>query len=83
MLDKHLSDGRKWVLGGDEPTFCDTTLCAAIAFGKWGPMHTDLTHRFEYLEYYWKRWQERDSFKVGSTSLIKGVIADHFVEEFL
>lgn len=26
-------------------------------------MDTDLTERFEYLEYFWKRWQERDSFK--------------------
>jgi len=27
-------------------------------------MHTDLTHRFEFLDKYWQRWQERDSFKV-------------------
>ncbi|GAA5830767.1 hypothetical protein JCM3766R1_003419 [Sporobolomyces carnicolor] len=63
MLDKHLSDGRKWILGGEEPTFADITLCVAIAFSKFKVMDTDLTERFEYLEYFWKRWQERDSFK--------------------
>ncbi|GAA5922669.1 glutathione S-transferase family protein [Sporobolomyces koalae] len=63
MLDKHLSDGRKWILGGDEPTFADITLCVSIAFSKYKVMDTDLTERFEYLEYFWKRWQERDSFK--------------------
>ncbi|WWD21831.1 hypothetical protein CI109_106319 [Kwoniella shandongensis] len=63
MLDRHLSDGRKWVLDGEEPTFCDTTLCVAIYLGKFGPMHTDLALRFEYLDKYWQRWQGRDSFK--------------------
>ncbi|GAA5929438.1 glutathione S-transferase family protein [Sporobolomyces koalae] len=63
MLDKHLSDGRKWILGGDEPTFADITLCVSIAFSKFEVIDTDLTERFEYLEYFWKRWQERDSFK--------------------
>lgn len=29
-LDRHLSDGRQWVLGGNEPTFADITLCTAI-----------------------------------------------------
>ncbi|KIJ28779.1 hypothetical protein M422DRAFT_37207 [Sphaerobolus stellatus SS14] len=63
MLDKHLSNSRKWVLGGEEPTFCDTTLCTAIMLGKIPPMHTDLTHHFEFLVAYWSRWKERDSFK--------------------
>ncbi|GAA5964459.1 hypothetical protein JCM3765_006288 [Sporobolomyces pararoseus] len=63
MLDKHLSDGRKWILGGEEPTFADITLCVAIAFSKYHIMDTDLTERFEYIEYFWKRWQERESFK--------------------
>jgi len=62
-LDKHLSDGRKWILGGNEPTFADITLCVAIAFSKYSVIDTDLTERFEYIEYFWKRWQERDSFK--------------------
>ncbi|GAA5839917.1 hypothetical protein JCM5353_007230 [Sporobolomyces roseus] len=63
MLDRHLSDGRQWVLGGNEPTFADITLCTAIAFSKFPTMNTDLTERFEHLELFWKRWQERDSFK--------------------
>jgi len=63
QMNQHFSDGRSWVLGGNEPTFSDITLCTAIAFGKFGPMHTDLTHRFEFLDKYWQRWQERDSFK--------------------
>ena len=65
ILDKHLSDGRKWILGGEEPTFCDTTLCVGIAFSKHPIIRTDLTHRFEFLDKYWQQWQERDSFKVG------------------
>jgi glutathione S-transferase len=66
MLDKHLSDGRSWILGGPEPTFSDTTLCVAIALGKLNIMHTDLTHRFEFIDKYWQRWQERESFKVSA-----------------
>lgn len=65
MLDSHLSDGRDWIIGGTEPTFSDITLCIAIAFGKFGPMHTDLTLRFEYLDKFWQRWQKRPSFKTG------------------
>ncbi|HEX8404490.1 MAG TPA: glutathione S-transferase C-terminal domain-containing protein [Duganella sp.] len=34
LVNKHLSDGRKWLLGGDEPTFADITLAKAIAFSK-------------------------------------------------
>ena len=62
-LDKHLSDGRQWILGGNEPTFADITLCTALAFSKFPTMNTDLTERYEYLDNFWKRWQERDSFK--------------------
>lgn len=69
QLDQYLSDGKSWLLGGNEPTFSDITLCTAIAFGKFGPMETDLTHRFEFLDKYWQRWQERDSFKVSCTPL--------------
>lgn len=65
MLDSHLSDGRDWIIGGTEPTFSDITLCIAIASGKFGPMHTDLTLRFEYLDKFWQRWQKRPSFKTG------------------
>jgi len=63
MVDKHLSDGREWLIGGKEPTASDITLCTAIAFGKFGPMNMDLTHRFEHLDAFWQRWQKRDSFK--------------------
>lgn len=30
MVDKHLSDGRNWIIGGNEPTFADITLCTAV-----------------------------------------------------
>lgn len=63
MLNNHLSDGRSWILNGPEPTFADITLCTAIAFGKWGPMHTDFALRFEHLDKFWQRWQERASFR--------------------
>jgi glutathione S-transferase len=68
MLDKHLSDGRSWILGGPEPTLSDATLCVGIALGKFGKNHTDLTHRFEFLDKFWQRWQERESFKVSDVS---------------
>lgn len=69
QLDSYLSDGKSWLLGGNEPTFSDITLVTAIAFGKFGPMETDLTHRFEFLDKYWQRWQQRESFKVGHIAL--------------
>ena len=53
----HLSDGRDWSLGGDEPTFPDVTLCAAIAFSKFPVNNTTLDERFEYLDYYRDRWK--------------------------
>lgn len=62
LVDKHLSDGRDWLLGGDAPTFADITLCTAIAFSKYPTNNTPLDERFEYIEQIWKRWQERDSF---------------------
>lgn len=65
MLDRHLSDGRSWLIGGNEPTFADITLCTAIAFSKFEAIETDITHRFEFIDKYWQRWQERDSFKVS------------------
>ena len=65
LVDRHLSDGRDWILGGDEPTFSDITLCTAIAFSKFPVNNTPLDERFEYLDYYWNRWKERDSFKRG------------------
>lgn len=70
-MNQHLSDGRKWILGGDQPTFSDITLCVAIAFSKFGPINTDLTHRFEFLDKFWQRWQERDSFKVSDEACLR------------
>jgi len=34
LVNQHLSDGRKLLLGGDEPTFADISLATAIAFSK-------------------------------------------------
>ena len=34
IIDKHLSDGREWIIGGKEPTAADITLCTAMASGK-------------------------------------------------
>lgn len=65
LVDRHLSDGREWLLGGDEPTFADTTLCVTIAFSKFPTNNTPLDERFEFLDGYWNRWKERDSFKLG------------------
>lgn len=69
QLDNYLSDGKNWLLGGNEPSFSDITLVTAIAFGKFGPMETDLTHRFEHLNKYWQRWQQRESFKVSQADV--------------
>lgn len=63
LLDRHLSDGRAWLVGGDEPTFADITLCVAIAFSKFPTNDTPLDERFEHLDAIWKRWQQRDSFR--------------------
>lgn len=37
LVNQHLSDGRKWLLGGKAPTFADITLCTAIAFSSFQP----------------------------------------------
>lgn len=50
LVDRHLSDGRAWMLGGDEPTFADITLCTAIAFSKFPVNATPLDERFEHLD---------------------------------
>ena len=56
---------RPWASGGGNPTFADITLATAIAFSKFPVNDTSLDERFEYLDYYWNRWKERDSFKRG------------------
>jgi glutathione S-transferase len=63
LVDRHLSDGRPWMLGGDEPTFADITLCVAIAFSKFPVNATPLDERFEHLDAIWKRWKERPGFQ--------------------
>ena len=45
LVDKQLSDGRDWLLGGDAPTFADITLCVAIAFSKYPTNNTPLDER--------------------------------------
>ena len=63
LVDRHLADGRDWLLGGPEPTFADITLCTAIAFSKFPVNATPLDERFERLDAFWSRWKARDSFK--------------------
>lgn len=63
LVDRHLSDGREWLLGGPQPTFADITLCTAIAFSKFPVNATPLDERFEQLDRFWARWKARDSFK--------------------
>jgi glutathione S-transferase len=65
LVDRHLSDGRDWMLGGKEPTFADITLCVAIAFSKFPVNNTPLDERFEYLDKLWHRWQQRPSFRAA------------------
>ncbi len=65
LVNQHLADGREWLLGGQHPTFADITLCTAIAFSKFPTNQTPLDERFEYLDYFWQRWQKRESFKAA------------------
>jgi glutathione S-transferase len=63
LVDRHLADGRDWLLGGPEPTFADITLCTAIAFSKYEVCATPLDERFEQLDRYWQAWKGRPAFK--------------------
>lgn len=65
LVNQHLSDGRAWMLGGDEPTFADITLCTAIAFSKFPVNATPLDERFEFIDAIWKRWKQRPSFQAA------------------
>jgi glutathione S-transferase len=65
LVDRHLADGRDWLLGGDAPTFADITLATAIAFSKFPVIATPLDERFEHLEAYWQRWMLRPSFQAA------------------
>ena len=73
LVNQHLSDGRQWLLGGDEPTFADMTLCTAIAFSKFPVNATPLDERFEFLDAFWKRWQGRPSFQAAYADGQSGV----------
>jgi glutathione S-transferase len=73
LVNQHLSDGRAWLLGGDEPTFADITLATAIAFSKFPVNATPLDERFEFLDAYWKRWQQRPSFKAAYADRQSGI----------
>jgi glutathione S-transferase len=73
LVNQHLSDGRKWLLGGDEPTFADITLATAIAFSKFPVNATPLDERFEFLDAYWQRWQQRPSFQAAYADRRSGI----------
>ncbi|MBB4860951.1 glutathione S-transferase [Novosphingobium chloroacetimidivorans] len=47
-MDRHLSDRRDWLPGGDEPTFADITMAAAIAFPNFPVNATPLDEGFEH-----------------------------------
>ena len=85
LVDRHLADGRDWLLGGDEPTFSDITLCTAIAFSKLPVNATPLDERFEHLDSYWNRWMElgsfQDSYNDGQSGLAElEILAEPFAE---
>lgn len=75
LVDRHLSDGRRWLLGAEEPTFADMTLCTAIAFSKFPVNATPLDERFEFIDAYWKRWQARPSFQTAYADGQSGIPA--------
>lgn len=65
LVDRHLADGRDWLLGGPDPTFADITLCTAIAFSKFPVNATPLDERFEQLDRFWHRFSARPSFRTA------------------
>ena len=73
LVDRHLADGREWILGGDAPTFADITMATAIAFSKFPVISTPLDERFEHVDAFWRRWQERPSFKAAYADRKSGV----------
>lgn len=73
LVNQHLSDGRQWMLGGDEPTFSDITLATAIAFSKYPLNATPLDERFEHLDAFWRRWQLRPAFRAAYADRSSGV----------
>jgi glutathione S-transferase len=73
LVNRHLSDGREWLLGGDAPTFSDITLATAIAFSKFPVNATPLDERFEFLDAYWQRWTKRPSFQAAYADRNSGI----------
>lgn len=73
LVNRHLSDGREWLLGGDAPTFSDITLATAIAFSKFPVNATPLDERFEFLDAYWQRWAKRPSFQAAYADRNSGI----------
>ena len=65
LVDRHLADGRDWLLGGEAPSFADITLCTTIAFSKFKLIATPLDERFEQLDRVWRAWKTRPSFKAA------------------
>ena len=74
LVNQHLSDGREWILGGDEPTFADITMATAIAFSKFPINATPLDERFEHVYAFWHRWQLRPSFQAAYADRNSGVL---------
>jgi glutathione S-transferase len=73
LVNRHLSDGREWLLGGDEPTFSDITMATAIAFSKFPVNATPLDERFEYIDAFWQRWMRRPTFLAAYADRNSGV----------
>lgn len=73
LVDRHLSDGREWLLGGEAPTFADMTLATAIAFSKYPVNATPLDERFEHLDAMWRRWRQRPSFQAAYADRQSGI----------
>ena len=65
LVDRYLSDGRDWLLGGEEPTFSDMMLCTAIAFSKYPIDQTPLHERFEQLGRSWRRCLAHPPFRTA------------------
>ncbi len=73
LVDRHLSDGRTWLLGGDQPTFSDITLATAVAFSKYPVNATPLDERFEHVDAFWRRWLTRPAFLAAYADRQSGV----------
>ena len=73
LVDRHLADGREWLLGGEQPTFSDITMATAIAFSKFPVNATPLDERFEHIDAFWQRWQRRPAFLAAYADRNSGV----------